>query len=175
MSWVTSLILPDRGIAVVLACQTFFPALVSISVVLVPLVGSVVVCLTGQQGDARHCRCSTRLSSLCCQAYGGDTQSRRPSCFVFSFVFVDDNCSIIRPRLILHSYTVYVTFISTHYQKPIIIFQVVLFQITGYCYWMVSYRASHALRPFSDLLCIPIWVIIIPDSSTRVLCSGCSR
>jgi hypothetical protein len=33
----------------------------------------------------------------------------------------------------------------------------------------VSYKASHALRSFSDLLCAPIWVLITPDSSTSAL------
>jgi hypothetical protein len=41
--------------------------------------------------------------------------------------------------------------------------------ITGYCYGVVSYKASHALRPFSDLLCVPVWILIVPDSSTRAL------
>jgi hypothetical protein len=31
------------------------------------------------------------------------------------------------------------------------------------------YKASHELRPFSDLLCILFQVLIIPDSSTRAL------
>jgi hypothetical protein len=38
---------------------------------------------------------------------------------------------------------------------------------TGYCYGVVSYKASHALRPFSDLLCVPVfWVLVISDAST---------
>jgi hypothetical protein len=40
--------------------------------------------------------------------------------------------------------------------------------ITGYCYRVLSYKASHELRPLSDLLC----VLTIPDSSTRALCIG---
>jgi hypothetical protein len=40
---------------------------------------------------------------------------------------------------------------------------------TGYCYGVVSCKASHALRPFSYLLCVPFWVLIIHDSSTRAL------
>jgi hypothetical protein len=40
---------------------------------------------------------------------------------------------------------------------------------TGYCYGVVLYKTSHALWPFYDLLCVPIWVLIIPDSSTRAL------
>jgi hypothetical protein len=40
---------------------------------------------------------------------------------------------------------------------------------TGYCYGVVSYKASHSLRLFSDLLCVPIWNLIIPDSSTWAL------
>jgi hypothetical protein len=31
----------------------------------------------------------------------------------------------------------------------------VITSITGYCYGVVSYKASHALRPFSALLCVP--------------------
>jgi hypothetical protein len=27
---------------------------------------------------------------------------------------------------------------------------------TAYCYWVVSYKASHVLLPFSDLLIVPI-------------------
>jgi hypothetical protein len=34
---------------------------------------------------------------------------------------------------------------------------------------MVSYKASHKLRPFSVLLCIPIWVLIMCDLSKRAL------
>jgi hypothetical protein len=34
---------------------------------------------------------------------------------------------------------------------------------------MVSCKASHALRPYYDLLCIPIWVLIIPDSPAIAL------
>jgi hypothetical protein len=41
--------------------------------------------------------------------------------------------------------------------------------LSGYCYEVVWRKESHALQPFSDLLCIPIWVLIIPDSSTRDL------
>jgi hypothetical protein len=39
----------------------------------------------------------------------------------------------------------------------------------SYCnyYGVVPCKASHALRPFPDLLCVPIWVLIIPHSSTR--------
>jgi hypothetical protein len=40
---------------------------------------------------------------------------------------------------------------------------------TVYCYGVVSYKASHALWPFSDLLCIPIQVLIILVSSTTAL------
>jgi hypothetical protein len=36
---------------------------------------------------------------------------------------------------------------------------------TGYCYEVVSYKASNALRLFSS----HIWVLIIPDSSTTAL------
>jgi hypothetical protein len=38
---------------------------------------------------------------------------------------------------------------------------------TGYCYGVVSYKATHALRPFSNLLFVRIWVLIVPNSSTR--------
>jgi hypothetical protein len=39
------------------------------------------------------------------------------------------------------------------------IWRVILFfllYIAGYCYGVVSYKASHALRPFCDLLCVLI-------------------
>jgi hypothetical protein len=39
----------------------------------------------------------------------------------------------------------------------------------GYCCGMISYKASPALQPFSNLLWVPIWVLIIPDSSNRAL------
>jgi hypothetical protein len=42
-------------------------------------------------------------------------------------------------------------------------------QTAAYCYGVVSYKASHALRPFSDLLCVLIWFLIITDSSARAL------
>jgi hypothetical protein len=41
---------------------------------------------------------------------------------------------------------------------------------TGYYYGVISYKTFHALRPVSDLLCIPISVLIIPDTPTRALC-----
>jgi hypothetical protein len=41
--------------------------------------------------------------------------------------------------------------------------------ITCYCYGVVSYIASHALRTFSDLLCVPIWVLIFYDSIKKAL------
>jgi hypothetical protein len=40
----------------------------------------------------------------------------------------------------------------------------------GYCYRVASYHVSHVLRPFSDVLCVPIWVLITPNSSTSALC-----
>jgi hypothetical protein len=46
---------------------------------------------------------------------------------------------------------------------------------TGYCYGVVSYKASRTLRPFPELLCVPIWFIIIPDLSTRVSVSKEAR
>jgi hypothetical protein len=39
------------------------------------------------------------------------------------------------------------------------------YRSTGYCYEVVVYKASHELWPISDMLCVPIWVIIIRDSS----------
>jgi hypothetical protein len=39
----------------------------------------------------------------------------------------------------------------------------------GCCYRVVSYKASLALLPFYNLLCVPIRVLITPDSSTRAL------
>jgi hypothetical protein len=42
-------------------------------------------------------------------------------------------------------------------------------EVRRYPYGVVSHKASHALRPLSDLLCVLIWVKIIPDSSTRDL------
>jgi hypothetical protein len=38
-----------------------------------------------------------------------------------------------------------------------------------YGYGVVSYKTSHALRPFSDLLFVSIWVLTIPESSTRTV------
>jgi hypothetical protein len=46
---------------------------------------------------------------------------------------------------------------------------------TGYCYGAVSYKASHATATTLWSAALPTWVPIIPNSSTRVLCSGCSR
>jgi hypothetical protein len=39
--------------------------------------------------------------------------------------------------------------------------------LNGNCYGVVSYKVSHALRAFSDTMCVPIWVLIVYDSSTR--------
>jgi hypothetical protein len=45
--------------------------------------------------------------------------------------------------------------------------------VTGYYYEVVSDEVSHALRPFSDLLFVPIKVVVIralwqiPEESTR--------
>jgi hypothetical protein len=44
-----------------------------------------------------------------------------------------------------------------------------LHTVTGCCYGVVSYKASHALRPFSDIVWVPICVLIILDSTTRAL------
>jgi hypothetical protein len=38
-----------------------------------------------------------------------------------------------------------------------------------YCYVVVSCKAFYALQPFSDLLCVLIWILIIPDLSTTAL------
>jgi hypothetical protein len=47
---------------------------------------------------------------------------------------------------------------------------VIWLNVTGNCYGVVSYTAFLALRPFlSDLLFVPIWVLITLDSSTRAL------
>jgi hypothetical protein len=40
---------------------------------------------------------------------------------------------------------------------------------TLYCYGVVSHKASHALRPLSDLLCEPACVLITPGSFTSAL------
>jgi hypothetical protein len=37
--------------------------------------------------------------------------------------------------------------------------------VTGHCYGMVRYKGPYALRHF--LMCAPIWVLIIPDYTTR--------
>jgi hypothetical protein len=47
--------------------------------------------------------------------------------------------------------------------------------VTGYCYGVVSYKNSHATATIFWSIVLPIWVLIIPDSSTRLLCSGYSR
>jgi hypothetical protein len=44
-------------------------------------------------------------------------------------------------------------------------FNIFLCKRTGYCYGVISYKAFHALRPFSDLLCSR--VLIIPGLSTE--------
>jgi hypothetical protein len=45
----------------------------------------------------------------------------------------------------------------------------------GYCYGLVSYKPSHAIATIFWSTVLPIWVLISPDSSTRVLFPGCSR
>jgi hypothetical protein len=45
--------------------------------------------------------------------------------------------------------------------------------VTGYCYKVVSYKASHATETIFWPTVLPIWVLIIPDSYTTVLWSGC--
>jgi hypothetical protein len=39
-----------------------------------------------------------------------------------------------------------------------------------YIILVILYKAAHALRPFFDLLCVRIWVLIVPYSSTIFLC-----
>jgi hypothetical protein len=46
---------------------------------------------------------------------------------------------------------------------------------TGYCYGVVSYTAPRATATNFRPIVLPVWVLIIPDSSTRVHCSGWSR
>jgi hypothetical protein len=51
-------------------------------------------------------------------------------------------------------------------------------RVTGYCYGVESYKATHATETiywFIVRVVLPIWVLIIPDLSTRVICIGCSR
>jgi hypothetical protein len=43
--------------------------------------------------------------------------------------------------------------------------------ITGYCYGVVSYKAFHATATIFWYTVLSIWVLIIPNSSTRVLFS----
>jgi hypothetical protein len=45
--------------------------------------------------------------------------------------------------------------------------------VAGCCYWVESYKASQALRPFADLLCVPIWTIILLIHPPVL--SGCTR
>jgi hypothetical protein len=47
--------------------------------------------------------------------------------------------------------------------------------VTGYYYRVVSYKASHANTTVYWSAVLPIWVLIIHDTSTRVLCCGCRR
>jgi hypothetical protein len=42
-------------------------------------------------------------------------------------------------------------------------------KISGCCYGMVSYKASHALQPFSDLLCVTTSVLLIHESSSTAV------
>jgi hypothetical protein len=44
---------------------------------------------------------------------------------------------------------------------------------TGYCCWVVSNESSQALPPFSDLLCVPVWVLIHVIHPS--VFSGCTR
>jgi hypothetical protein len=41
--------------------------------------------------------------------------------------------------------------------------------VTSYCCGVVSYKACHALRLFSNLSYVSIWALIIPDSFTRAV------
>jgi hypothetical protein len=47
--------------------------------------------------------------------------------------------------------------------------------VTGYYYGMASYKASHAIATIFWPVVLTIWILIIVDSSTRVLCSDCCR
>jgi hypothetical protein len=38
--------------------------------------------------------------------------------------------------------------------------------VTGCFYGVVSYKASHALLLYPDILCVRIWILITPDLST---------
>jgi hypothetical protein len=40
----------------------------------------------------------------------------------------------------------------------------------GYRYGVVSYKASHAVRPFSNLLCDPIWVLSFLIHAPELCC-----
>jgi hypothetical protein len=42
--------------------------------------------------------------------------------------------------------------------------------VTGHCYGVVSYKASHATAIIFWSIVLPIWVLIFPYSSTNVLC-----
>jgi hypothetical protein len=42
--------------------------------------------------------------------------------------------------------------------------------VTGHCYGVVSYKASHATAIIFWSIVLPIWVLIFPYSSTSVLC-----
>jgi hypothetical protein len=44
-----------------------------------------------------------------------------------------------------------------------------------YGYEVVSHKASHTTATIFWFVVLPIWVLTTTDSSTRVLCSGCSR
>jgi hypothetical protein len=41
--------------------------------------------------------------------------------------------------------------------------------VTGCFYGVASYKASHALLLYPDILCVRIWVLITPDLSTSAL------
>jgi hypothetical protein len=51
----------------------------------------------------------------------------------------------------------------------------VLIAVTGYCYEVVSYKASHATATICWSIVLPVWILINPKISSRVLGSGCSR
>jgi hypothetical protein len=59
--------------------------------------------------------------------------------------------------------------LSAAHNIQIYTFVCLFYVYTGYCYGVVSHKASQAPRPFSDLLCVPILILNIRDTSSRVL------
>jgi hypothetical protein len=50
-----------------------------------------------------------------------------------------------------------------------------VYSVTDYCYGEQSFKASHATETIFWSIVLPIWALIVPDLSTRVFCSVCSR